>query len=335
MKPVSLLTILLTALITTFSCKDGITTIEEPQPGRRDYVWKRDTLRADMEGWQHLHGIWGDSPKDIWVIGDAYTYVNKVWHYDGVNWKNYLLNEYAEPTKIWGVSSSEIWMLTKQSEIWKYNGTKWYKHTTIVPPGYSHILFQDIFGYTNSIYAVGVAVKSDGDYTGIIVHYNGVKWEIVKTPLIKEYFFNVIFVNGGDVLISGQDFHEPNQSCRLYVLKNGTLNLIGKNRFTYFLGVLNKKCYISVDAKVYEYVNGVLVEHLTLPKSIYAGGIIGRSLKDFFCANSGWYLGHYNGTSLDNLYFVNASIANGFVFEKEVFFILNNQGSTILHGKLN
>lgn len=334
MKPYLFLIFLLTAVLITLSCKSDITKPEELPAGRRDYVWTRDTLKADMAGWQHLHGIWGSSPNDVWVIGDAYTYVNKIWHYDGANWKNYILNEYIEPTRVWGVSNNEIWMVTATSDIWKYNGTKWYKHTTIVPPGYNRILFEDIYGYANNIYAVGIAEKTDGDYTGIIVHYDGTKWEIIKTPQIKEYFFNVIFIDGGDIIISGQSLQETSESCRLYVFKNGSLSQIGKNRFTYFLGILNKKCYISVDSKVFEYVNGTLEERLTLLQSIYAGGIIGRSLKDFFCANSGWYLGHYNGTNLENLYFVDASIANSFIFENEVFFILYNQGSTILHGKL-
>ena len=298
-------------------------------------MWTRGTLQADKDGFQFFSGIWGSTPNDVWVVGDAATYVNKVWHYDGVKWSNYLLDQYAEPIRIWGVSSNEVWMVTTNSDIWIYDGAKWIKYYTEIPYGYSRIMYEDIYGYKNNLYAVGIAEKTDGDYTGIIAHYDGTKWEIIKTPQIKEYFFNVIFIDGGDILISGQSLLDTSESCRLYVLKNGSLSLMGKNRFTYFLGLLNKKCYVSVGSKVFEYVNGTLEERLTLPQNIYAGGIIGRSLKDFFCANSGWYLGHYNGTNIENLYFVDASIANGFIFEKEVFFILYNQGSAILHGKLN
>jgi hypothetical protein len=321
--------------IVASSCKESITNPEEPPAGRRDYVWKRDTLRASNEGWQRFHGIWGSSPNDVWIIGDAFTYVNKIWHYNGTKWQNYLLSEYAEPVSVWGVSSSELWMVTAHSDIWRYDGSKWYKHTTIVPAGYSRILFEDIYGYANNIYAVGIAEKSDGDYTGIIVHYNGIKWEIIKTPLIKEYFFKVIFVNGGDVLISGIDFQAPTESARLYRFKEGSISLLGKNSHTsFYLGVLNNKCYVSVNSRVYEYANGELIERISLPKNLYAGGIIGRTINDFFCANSGWYLGHYNATNLENLYFIDASIATGFIFDKEVFFLLNNQGASVLHGKL-
>jgi len=334
MKHFNLIFLITGLAIITFSCKEEITNPTEPTPGRRDYVWKMDTLRADKDGFQFLSGIWGSSPSDVWVVGDAATYVNKVWHYDGTTWKNYPLNEYAEPTRVYGVSSNEIWMTTKTSDIWRYNGTKWYKHTTLIPAGYNRILFEDLFGYANNIYAVGVAIKTDGDYTGIVLHYDGDKWEIIKTPQIKEYFLSIRFVNGGDVLIAGSTSFDQTQSCRLYKLKGNELTLIEKNISTFYLGLLKNKCYISVNAKVFEYVNGILVEVLVLPQNIYSGGIIGRSLNDFFCANSGWYLGHYNGSKLENLYFVNASIALGFVFEKEVFFILYAQDSSVLHGKL-
>jgi hypothetical protein len=334
MKPGFFLTLFVTAILITISCKEEITKPEELPAGRRDYVWTRDTLRADKDGFQFLSGIWGSSPNDVWVVGDAATYVNKVWHYDGTIWKNYLLSEYAEPTRVFGISSNEVWMVTKNSDIWRYNGTKWSKQTTIVPAGYNRILFEDIYGFANNIYAVGIAIKTDGDYTGIIVHYDGNKWEIVKTPQIKEYFLNVQFVKGGDVLIAGSTFFDQTESCRLYKLKDNDLSLVGKNKSTYYLGVFSNKCYISVDAKVYEYVSGNLVEVLVLPQTLYGGGIIGRSLNDFFCANSGWFLGHYDGTNLENLYSVNASIANGLIFEKEVFFILYAQVSTVLHGKL-
>lgn len=141
------------------SCSEGIT---EPQPGRRDYVWSVDTLRAEDFGYQSLSDIWGSSPKDIWVVGDAALPANKIWHYNGNNWKNYVLDQFIAPIRIHGISSYEIWMVTITSEIWKYNGVSWQKDTTIIPEGYIRILFEDIYGYENNLYAVGIAEKKTG-----------------------------------------------------------------------------------------------------------------------------------------------------------------------------
>jgi hypothetical protein len=309
---------------------------EEIKPGRRDYLWTRDTLRADEFGFQFLISIWGSSPKDVWVVGDAATYVNKVWHYDGIKWKNYLLDQFATPERIHGISSSEIWMVTTISDIWRYDGSKWYKHTKIVPEGYHRILFNDIYGYKNNLYAVGIAEKADGDYTGIIVYYNGNKWEIIKTPQIKEYFLDVLFLEGGDILIQGQNFLEPNEPGRLYKFKDGILTLIRKSTDGIRLGILKNKIYVDTNRKVYEYQNGSLIEVLDLTATDYAGGIAGRSIKDFFSANYGWNLGHYNGSDMINIYNAGGNFTGAQIFEKEVFFICHaNDGPYyILHGKL-
>ena len=305
-------------------------------PGRRDYTWTRDTLRADPLGFQFLTGIWGQSPNDLWVAGDAATYVNKVWHWDGVKWKNYLLNQFATPVKIWGVSNSEIWMVTTISDIWKYDGSKWYKFTTIVPAGYQRILFEDIYGYRNNLYAVGIAEKSNGDYTGVIVHYDGYSWSLVNTPQIKEYFISVRFIDGGDVLIGGINYLDPNEDGRLYKLTNGNLSLVEKNSQGYWLGILNNKLYVNTNRKIYEYNNNKLNEVLDLSQTSYLGGLFGRTIKDFFSANEGWNLGHYNGTDVINIYPANGNIINAAIFENDVFiicFALDNV-NYILHGKL-
>jgi len=337
MKTIFITLVVLTLFVLTSSCKDDGTGPEKLEPGRRDYTWTRDTLKADELGFQFLSGIWGSSPNDVWVVGDAATYVNKVWHYDGTKWKNYLLDQFATPIQIHGISSNEVWMVTTISDIWKYDGSKWSKNTTIVPDGYQRILFEDIYGYRNNIYAVGIAEKSDGDYTGIIVHYNGTKWEILKTPQIKEYFTNVMFLENKDVLICGINYLEPNESGRLYKLAGENLTLIGKGAQEYRLGILNSKMYINTNRKVFEYMDSFLSEVLDLSGTDYAGSIWGRTINDFFSANFGWNLGHYNGENMINIYSANGNIIDAQIFEKEVYVIChdNNGPYYILHGKLN
>ncbi|MFA3783587.1 hypothetical protein ABRY23_11050 [Melioribacteraceae bacterium 4301-Me] len=330
-------TILIVITVIINSCGEGIT---EPQPGRRDYVWTRDTLRADEFGFQFLSGIWGSSPSDLWVVGDAATYKNKVWHYDGSKWSNYLLDQFATPIGIWGISSSEIWMVTTISDIWKYDGTKWFKDTTIVPEGYQRILFEDIYGYENNMYAVGIAEKADGDYTGIIVHYTAGKWKILNTPQIKEYFVSVMFLrnffSSSQVIITARNFFDLDEPCRLYKLKDEKLTLISNSKMYFHIGILNNRLYVDTNSKVYEYSSGGLNEVLDLTGTNYAGSLWGRTIKDFFTANYGWNLGHYNGKDLVNIYTANGNIIAGQIFDRDVFFICHTLDNVdyILHGKL-
>ncbi len=331
------LSVLLIALFTILISCNNNSTEPELQQGRRDYVWTRDTLRADQFGFQSLTSIWGSSPNDVWIVGDAATYVNKIWHYDGTKWKNYLLDQYAEPISVHGISSSEIWMVTTESDVWKYDGIKWSKFTTIVPDGYKRILFEDIYGYRNNLYAVGIAEKQDGDYTGVIVHYNGSKWEVLNTYKIKEYFVRVKFLERGDILIYSQNYLEPHEPSRLYKYKDGSLTLLRKSNLGIFCEILNNGIYISTDKKIYEYKDGSLVETINLTDTKYIGGLWGHTISDFFCTNDGWNLGHYNGTDLVNIYQAEGFINDIQLFDKDVFVICHVLGSVYyaLHGKLN
>ncbi|MEW6196769.1 MAG: hypothetical protein AB1521_16605 [Bacteroidota bacterium] len=336
MKQKILLMLVVITLIIINSCAESITG-PEPQPGRRDYVWTRDTLRADEFGFQFLSGIWGSAPNDIWVIGDAATYVNKVWHFDGMSWRNYLLDQFAAPIRIHGISSSEIYMVTTISDIWKYNGTRWFKDTTIIPDGYQRILFEDIYGYKNDLYAVGIAEKGDGDYTAIVVYYDGRKWRILNTPLLKEYFLRVIFLEkSNEILISGQNYLEPNEPCRLYRLKDDNISLIGREKSSYNLSIVNNKIYVNTNKRIFEYKDGALLETLDLSSTDYAGRLFGRTIKDFFTANEGWNIGHYNGNDLVNIYYAEGNIIDAQIFEKEALMICYTLDNTnyILHGKL-
>ena len=207
---------------------------------------------------------------------------------------------------------------------------------TVVPEEYQSILFEDVFGYANEIYAVGIAEKADGDYTGIIVHYNGKKWSIINTLKVKEYFNRAMFLQGGDILIKGQDFFQPNEPCRLYKLTDTTLTLIQKSTTDFYLGILDNKMYIGNDKKIYSYDNGTLNQIIDLTKTDYLGGIYGRSTKDFFSANAGWNLGHYNGSDEINIYNIEGYLADGQIFRNDVFFLCSTLDNVyyVLHGKL-
>jgi hypothetical protein len=206
-----------------------------------------------------------------------------------------------------------------------------------VPTGYKRILFEDIYGYKNNLYAVGIAEKEDGDYTGVIVHYNGNKWEVINTPQIKEYFVNIKFLENGDVLIYSQNYLEPHEPSRLYKYKNGNLTLLRKSSLGIFCEILNNKLYVSTDNKVYEYKDGSLIETLNLSGTGYVGGLWGRTIKDFFCTKEGWNLGHYNGSDLVNIYHIEGYIDNIQMFDKELFVVcyVGSGLNYVLHGKLN
>ena len=95
--------------------------------------------------------------------------------------------------------------------------------------------------------------------------------------------------------------------------------------------------YAQVGEKLYKYKNGSIDIFKDFSKQNNAGGILGRSEKDFFTIN--WDgIGHYNGTDLITIYEKwndDWFPGGGIVFEKDVFFIWDDSYNTfIVHGKL-
>ncbi len=339
-KAVIALTIIL--LLTSIqSCKNPTSPEEDIEPGRRDYVWTVDSLSVINHTTQFLCGLSGSSSSDLWMVAAAYDNNHKLWHYDGNEWNNYPMVHYISPTTIHALSTNEVWIATDNSEIWKYDGTGWYKFIKFTVKGYNSILFEDIYGYEGNLYAVGVAVKNDGELKGIIAHYNGEKWELLNIPVIKQYFTDVLFVDGGDILISGTDYTDYQTPEKLYILRDGKLSLLMKGDDYYRLTILNNKIYINVDKKIYLYNNSELIGKLDLSNTQFVNGVFGRTIKDFFTANEGInkgiYLGHYNGTDLKNLYYTDGpNLTDAQVFDKDVFVISYRENGKhyFIHGKL-
>ena len=67
MKFLTVLFFICTALLLLNNC-DSTEPVDDLKPGRRDYVWTVDTIPvADAV----MKDMWGSSPTDIWICGDA------------------------------------------------------------------------------------------------------------------------------------------------------------------------------------------------------------------------------------------------------------------------
>jgi hypothetical protein len=64
MKNTFFLSFLVFISVVIISCNQ--TTEPEPQPGRRDYVWRIDTLQMPVN---FLGSVWGATPNDVWAVG--------------------------------------------------------------------------------------------------------------------------------------------------------------------------------------------------------------------------------------------------------------------------
>lgn len=136
--------------------------------------WKSMTGPAGVD-W---HCVWGTSDSDVWAGGSN----GAVAHFDGKDWKMLVEPVTANLRAVWGLSGSDLWAVGENGSIYHGNGVGW-QHTEIekFQPDpeqkpyevKSHLLA--VWGAaSNDVWASG---EPDDKNHGVIVHWNGEKWQ--------------------------------------------------------------------------------------------------------------------------------------------------------------
>jgi hypothetical protein len=325
--------LLVFSLIIVISCSDNpVNNGDNLKPGRRDYEWTIDTLKAPPGNWYNLYKIWGSSPQDIWAAGtgDAgYT----IWHYDGNDWR-----PYPEWTRgflgIWGFAKDDIWACGG-SQIYHFDGNKWALKNSFDLPGYKGISFNDIWGESpTNILAVGSASTEETFIAkGVILKYDGNKGQFAELPDLpvafgrirkdknENHFLYGLRVGGGIV---------PD-SNKIFIYNSNGLKELWSGIEIANVSDMNGDVYLSIQKYIYKYKDNKLTLWKDFTSTSFLSGIRGRTESDFFCASNDG-LAHYNGSDLVTLYPTDLFLNDVFVFEKDVFILANNR--IIIHGKL-
>jgi len=118
----------------------------------------------------HLLGVWGSSPADVFAVGDAGT----IRHYNGTSWDTSNSGITTALYGVWGSSATNVFAAAWEGEIIRYNGTSW---NTVLPP--SGTWFNGIWGSSaTDVFAVGEYMQAEG------FRYNGSSWsEMTGLPI--------------------------------------------------------------------------------------------------------------------------------------------------------
>ena len=338
-KVIKLLPFILLTFLNAQSCKSP-TAPEALQPGRRDYTWTADTIKTINDNLM-LTRIWGITPTDVWAVGNSDWTALTIWHYDGSRWNCDSTGRLNNPWAIIGFSSNEVWMGNTNSTIWKFDGSQWSVYGTYKVAGFDETWIMNFDGTSsNNIYGVGSANMSNGsDYIGLIMHYDGISWKILNIPPVKVGFgFCALDNNSGALIIGGTDFDTTGWVEKAYAWNGSQLNEIYSGSDEAAVSNINHNAYIDINKRIYKYKNGKLELWKNISNTDCSGVIwCGRSESDFFIGSSTG-IAHYNGSDFKTLYITYGSnIMGGFIFEKDVFFILHNFNTdinVIVHGKL-
>jgi len=307
-----------------------------PGPGRRDYTWTVDTLEA-IEGYMSLYYLWGAAANDLWAVGSAYRNADCIWHYNGVKWERTPASGLIDPCGIWGSGNNNIWMGSSDASFWHYDGLSWSRICQYKIEGYDYALTQRMDGIApNEIYAVGFAQKENGEYKGIIMHYDGKNWEQVSIPDQIIILSNIYYNQQTDKYLISGFVNETGENI-IYLFDRKTLKIINSCYNNCWLNKVKDKIYLNDGTqRIYRYDKTKFNLFKDFTGTNYGGRMWGRSEIDFFTDNRDG-IGHYNGTNLVTVFkrFSNDwSIYESIVFENDFFSTWRNDTTISIHGKL-
>ncbi len=348
MKPANLLAILLTTLLTTFSCKESITE-PEPPAGRRDYVWKVDTLYYPGNT---LFRMWASSPTDVWATSPG-DFGKNIFHYDGQKWSYYSVSGMNSPIPLWGENSSNVFVAGAagvKGEVWKFNGSNWSKFAEISKDEHKKFYLNNIWGKNrNDFYVFGGSPDTivGGLNNSVIAHFLNNKWEVLNTSSV----FGLVAHLYEDLKIGRVYFQalktgngKYNDSTLIYEHHQGKYNKLYGSIWTggqqAFLGYINNEVYFILGNRIAKRVGGQFKNIIQVDNPNFYQRIWGRSSNDLFLFMLDGLV-HYDGSDLKYLIRFDkpkTHIAGAAIFEKDVFFLVYESSigrSLIYYGKIN
>jgi hypothetical protein len=149
----------------------------------------------------------------------------------------------------------------------------------------------------NEIYAVGFAQKENGEYKGIIMHYDGKNWKQVSIPDLIVIFAKIFYNPETDEYIMFGFVNETGENI-IYLFDRKSLKEIARYQNSIELSKVENKIYLNDGTqRIYRYDKTKFNLFKDFTGTNYGGRMWGRSEIDFFTDNRDG-IGHYNGTDL-------------------------------------
>lgn len=182
-------------------------------------TWQLQDI-ADVEGVDDLVGLWVDTPRDIWAVGNhrpASVLYPLVEHFDGHVWKRMRVETPPDTQlrSVSGTSPHDVWAVGyssnggyQRSVTLHYDGRRWSLVESLPPPTVA-ALESVVAIAPDDVWAVGIYAGQNNDENprGLLLHWDGQEWVDVRTDAVEEfdYLFGVTALSGDDVWVVGTD----------------------------------------------------------------------------------------------------------------------------------
>jgi hypothetical protein len=335
-----LMMIVITAMILLSCKKEGITEPEEEpnyEPGRRDYTWTADTIKAY---YLYFDSIWGLTLNDVWAVSGVASVFEDIYRYNGNKWTAETSTPIYHTNSIWG-TSSKVFICCGDGRIWNYQQGAFSSSPQFKYEG-KEIYFRTIEGKNDNEICAAGGENIPQNRDAILYKYTGNIW--LLDNIVKN--FGTIFL--------AKYSSRNNKYYFLSYLDNNSKGLPDTTRLVEYEGeeiktiaiaspitinIINGYLFVTIDHKIYRYYKDNFENYLEVNLPNFGGQIWGRNKNDFFIRMKDGLL-HYNGSDLQYLIKFPSNITFGtcaLVLEKDVFvhaFDDKSGYNIIYHGKL-
>ncbi len=304
------------------TCKNELTGPPEDKPGRRDYTWQIDTVCP----YNNLYRLWGNSPSDVWVIGQPGDFSKTIYHFDGNKWSTDNISRPLAPSSIWGSSSEDVW-IGGDGTIWHYNGEEWKEFIQLTINGKNQLFFDNMWGDSpNNIYAFGAFF----DNTSAIAHFENGKWSLLNTDGltgIVERFFPAKYDDKVFLRTNIIGYGQFPDSNLIYEYSQSKYTKLYSSQWWQGtqceISLIDGEVYFIMGNKIAVRRNNQFQTILTIDNPNFYQRIWGRNSKDIFLMMTDG-LTHYNGSDIEYLfpYPFHTQIYGAALFENDVFFLI-------------
>lgn len=309
-------------------------------PGRRDYTWTADTIKAYLI---YFNSIWGITANDVWAVSGVGSAFENIYRYDGTKWYKEVQTPIYKTVSLWGTNDN-VWICCQDGRIWNFNKIVFSSSPQFLYNGKDIDFFSIAGKNNNEVYAGGVKNEPYNN-DGIIYKYNGSSWQldnIIKNSggIIRVRYSSV---NNKYYFSTYIDNTTQNDSVKLYEYNGKDLKVIYQNyvsgNTSCTINDINGYLYVTIGHKIYMYYNNNFNQLMEINNSNFGGQTWGRNKNDILIRmNDG--LMHYNGT--DEQYILKFPInitfgTSALVLDKDVFlhaFDDNTGYNIIYHGQL-
>ncbi len=341
MKPFLKAATLLSLFTFLISCnKNPVEPEPNYEPGRRDYTWTADTIKAY---YIYFSSFWGMTANNVWAVSMVGSVFENIYRYDGIIWYRETRIPIGNTASLWGTDNN-LWICTHDGRIWNYKKDTFSSSHQFLYEG-KEIDFLSLAGKNDSEIYAGGGKNVPMNRDAILYKYNVNSWQLNKILKNNGNITRIRYstTNSRYYILTSLDNATLSDTVRLYEYNGNDLKVIYQNYISEntscVMNDINGYLYVTIGHNIFRYYKDNFEKILELNNPNFGGQTWGRNKNDIFIRMFDGLM-HYNGSDVQYILKFPPDMRFGTsasVLEKDIFLHAfdNKTGYNIIyHGTL-